>query len=41
METRQNNDVIDYIDLVYVKTKIELFWPIWSGAVYIENDIEL
>lgn len=37
MKTRQNNDVTDHIDLVYIETRIELLWPIWLGAIYDEN----
>ena len=28
MKTEQDNDVIDYMDLIYVEIEIELWWPI-------------
>ena len=37
MKTRQDNNVIDHIGLVYVEIDIELWWPIWSGVVKEEN----
>ena len=39
MKTRQDNDVTNRIGLVYVKTKPQFSGPIWSGAVYDENQI--
>ena len=41
METRQDNDMIDYTDAIYAQNEIELLGPIWSGAVYDENQIRL
>ena len=29
MKTRQDNDVTDYISLVYIETKTQLLEPIW------------
>lgn len=37
MKTRQNNDMIDYIGVVYVVNETELSWSIKSGAIYDEN----
>ena len=37
MKTKQDNDMIDNIGLVYIKTKIELSGHIWPGAVCDEN----
>ena len=37
MKIRQNNDMTDCIDLIYVKIEIEMSEPIWLGAVYDEN----
>ena len=37
MKTKQDNDVIDHIGLVYVKTETELLGPFWAGAVCDEN----
>lgn len=37
MKTRQENDVTDRIDLIYVKTEIELSIPIWTSVIYAEN----
>ena len=37
MKTRQENDVIDCIDLVYSKTETKLSILIWSDAIYDEN----
>ena len=34
MKTRQDNNVIDLIDMVFVEIKIELSGLIWLGAVY-------
>ena len=39
MKTIDNNDLINHIDLVYAKIKIELSGPKWSSAVYYENQI--
>ena len=36
-KTKQDNDMIDPIDLVYVETKTKLSGPIWSNAAYEEN----
>ena len=33
MKTRQDNDVIDCIGVVYTETEIELSGPIWLRAV--------
>ena len=37
MKTKQNNDMIDHIDLFYAKTEIELLWLILLGAVCEKN----
>lgn len=37
MKTRQDIDVTDHIDVVYIKNEIELSWLIQQGAVYDEN----
>ena len=37
-KTRQNNDVIDCIGVVYIKNKIKLSWSIKQGEVYEESD---
>ena len=37
IKTRQNNDLIDQIGLVYSETKIELSRPIEPGAISYEN----
>ena len=37
MKTRQDNDVIDYKGIVYVKNEVELSWLIELSAVYDEN----
>lgn len=34
MKTRQDNDVIDFIGLVYTEIEIKLSRPIWPGVVY-------
>ena len=39
MKIRQDNNMIDCINLVYAKIKIELLGPIWSGAVSNEYQI--
>lgn len=36
-KTRQDNDRIDHIGLVYAETKIELLRPIKLGAICDEN----
>ena len=36
-KTRWDNDMTDYISLVYTEIEIELLAPIWSGAVCDEN----
>ena len=36
-KTKQDNDMIDHIHLVYAEIKTELFGPIWPNAVYEEN----
>lgn len=36
-KSRQDNDVIDNIGLVYFKTETKLSGPIWLGAVCKEN----
>ena len=36
-KTKQDNDVIDLIGLVYTKKNIELSRPIWLAVVYEEN----
>ena len=36
-KTKQDNDVIDHIGLVYTKKNIELSRPIWPAVVYEEN----
>ena len=38
-KTRQDNDMIDGIDVVYVKIRIELSWPIIQGAAYHKKQI--
>ena len=40
MKSRQDNNVIDLIGLVYVETKTELSGPIWLSVVYEKNHIE-
>ena len=37
MKTRQDNNVIDHIGLVYVEIETELSGPIWSSVIYYEN----
>ena len=39
-KTKQVDDMIDRIDLVYTEIKTELQRPIWSGAICEENHIE-
>ena len=39
-KTKQVNDMIDRIDLVYAEIETELQRPIWPGAIYEENQIE-
>ena len=39
MKTRQDNDVTNCIDLIYVETETELLGLIWPGAIYCENHI--
>lgn len=36
-KTKQDNDVIDCIGLVYAKTKIERSGLIWTTVLYDEN----
>ena len=36
-KTRQDNDMINYIGVVYVETKTELSRPIKSGAMCYQN----
>ena len=36
-KTRLDNDMTDLISLLYFKTENELLGPIWTGAVYDEN----
>ena len=38
MKTRQDNDMIDCIGVVYAKTKTELLGPIKPGIVCYENE---
>ena len=38
-KTRQNNDVIDCIGVVYAETKTKLLGPIKPGAVCYDNQI--
>lgn len=33
MKTRHDNNMIDHIDVIYVKNEIELLWPIDLGKV--------
>ena len=40
MKTRQNNDMIDCIGLVYAEIETQLVGPIWPSAVYDENYTE-
>ena len=40
LNTKQDNDVIDHIGLVYAKTETELARSIWLSAIYDENQIE-
>lgn len=40
MKTKQENDMIDHLSLVYAKTKIEMSGSIWLGVVYDENQTE-
>lgn len=37
MKTRQDNDVIDFISVVYVEIEIELLAPIKPGVVCYQN----
>ena len=37
MKTRQDNDVIDRIDMVYTKIEIRLSTPIWPSAFCDKN----
>ena len=37
MKTRQENDVIDRIGVIYTINNNELSWPIKPGATYKEN----
>ena len=37
MKTKWDNDMIDSIGVVHVKTETELSRPIWSGAICDEN----
>ena len=37
MKMKQDNDMTDHTNLVYVETKIKLLGPIWSGAFYFNN----
>ena len=37
MKTRQDNNMIDYIGLVYIEIEIKLLGPIEPGAVCYEN----
>lgn len=36
-KTKQDNNMIDRIGLIYAESEIELLGPIWSGAIYFEN----
>lgn len=36
-KTKQGNDMIDHIHLVYAEIKTELLGPIWLNAIYEEN----
>lgn len=36
-KTKQDNNMIDHIGLIYTETEIKLLGPIWSGAIYFEN----
>ena len=36
-KTREDNNMIDHIGLVYVEIKTKLLRPIWHGAIYEEN----
>ena len=38
-KTKQDNNMSDYIDLVYTETETKLPWPIWLGAVCEKNRI--
>ena len=37
MKTKQDNDMTNRINLVYVEIEIELSIPIWPSAVFDEN----
>ena len=37
MKTNEDNDVTNYIGLVYVKTEIKLLGPIKLGVIHDEN----
>ena len=39
MKTKQNNDMTDHTDAVYIKNEIELPWLIVPGLVYDEYQI--
>ena len=39
MNTKEDNDVIDHIGIVYIKNNTKLSWPIGSGGNYDENQI--
>lgn len=39
MKTRQDNNVIDRIGVIYAENDNELSWPIGLGANYGENQI--
>ena len=38
-KTRQDNDVIDHTDVVYIENETELSWLIGLGTIYDENQI--
>ena len=39
MKTKDNNDVIDHIDVVYAENKTEPLWLIGLGVISDENKI--
>ena len=38
-KTRQDNNVIDHTDVVYIENETELSWLIGLGTIYDENQI--
>ena len=41
IQTRQDNDVINHKDVVYVENGTKLSWTVKENVVYVENETEL